>query len=83
MQSFFNFKLEWPNLLNNVIKGMRNVTSIVAFDLMAWPGLGCLVVMPYESKLYLRTILPGIIGLMMGCVCVCLCVSYACVSHDK
>jgi len=44
-------------MLSNVIKGMRNVATIVAFDLMAWPGIGCLIVMPYESKLYLRT--PG------------------------
>jgi len=71
MTSFINFKLEWPNTLQRVIKSMRNVATIVAFDLMAWPGFGCLVVMPYESKLYLRIVLPGIIGLMMGCVCVC------------
>jgi len=66
MTSFINFKLEWPNTLQRVIKSMRNVATIVAFDLMAWPGFGCLVVMPYESKLYLRIVLPGIIGLMMG-----------------
>ena len=58
-------------MLLNVIKGMRKFSTVVAFDLMAWPGFGCLVVMPYDSKLYLRTIMPGFVALMIGFVCVC------------
>jgi len=66
MQSFFNFRLEWPDTITNAITIFRSVATIVAFDLMAWPGVGCLVVIEYESKLYLRTMLPALIGLMMG-----------------
>jgi len=71
MQSFFNFRLEWPDTITNAITIFRSVATIVAFVLMAWPGVGCLVVIEYESKLYLRTMLPALIGLMMGCVYVC------------
>lgn len=65
IQSFFNFKVVWPKIIKSSITFMYSIATVISFDLVAWPGFGCLVEMKYETKLYLRTILSCIIGLLM------------------
>ena len=65
IQSFFNFKVVWPDIIKSSITVLASIATIVSFDLFAWPGFGCLVEMEYANKLYLRTILPFIVGLLM------------------
>lgn len=55
----------WPDLIKKSITLLAQVSTIISFDIVQWPGFGCLVEMKYANKLYLRTILPLLFGLLM------------------
>ena len=65
MKSFFNFDIEWPDILANFLHGVARLTTFVTFDFVQLPGLGCLTKMPYDTKILVMTILPFLIGLAM------------------
>ncbi len=52
-------------MIKKSITLLTSIVTILSFDILLWPGFGCLVEMKYETKLYLRTILPFIFGLLM------------------
>ena len=52
-------------MIKNSIAFLSSIATIISFDLAVWPAFGCIVEMKYENKMYLRTLLPFIIGVLM------------------
>jgi Ca2+-binding EF-hand superfamily protein len=52
-------------MIKRSIAFLSSIATIVSFDLAVWPAFGCIVEMKYENKMYLRTLLPFIIGVLM------------------
>ncbi len=65
MRSFFNFKIVWPEMISNALAIFVQLSTIFSFDIIQWPGLGCLTKLPYQTKVYVSTSLPLLFSIAM------------------
>jgi hypothetical protein len=65
MRSFFNFKIVWPQMIRNALATLAQLSTLVSFDFIQWPGLGCLTKLPYKTKVYVSTTLPLLFAIAM------------------
>jgi hypothetical protein len=65
MRSFFNFKIVWPQMLRDALATLAQLSTLVSFDFIQWPGLGCLTKLPYQTKVYVSTTLPLLFAIAM------------------
>jgi hypothetical protein len=52
MRSFFNFKIVWPQMIQDALAILVQLSILVSFDFLQWPGFGCLTQFPYDAKVY-------------------------------
>jgi hypothetical protein len=52
MRSFFNFKIVWPQMIQDALAILVHLSILVSFDFLQWPGFGCLTQFPYDAKVY-------------------------------
>jgi hypothetical protein len=65
MRSFFNFKIKWPEMLRNALATLAQLSTLVSFDFIQWPGLSCMTKLPYQTKVYVSTSLPLLFAIAM------------------
>jgi hypothetical protein len=65
MRSFFGFKIVWPPLIQNAFAILVQLSILVSFDFLQWPGFGCLTQFPYDTKVYVGSTLPFLLGILM------------------
>jgi hypothetical protein len=41
------------------------LSILVSFDFLQWPGFGCLTQFPYDSKVYVGSTAPFLLGILM------------------
>jgi hypothetical protein len=65
MRSFFNFKIVWPQKIQDALAILVQLSILVSFDFLQWPGFGCLTQFPYDTKVYCGSTLPFLFGILM------------------
>ena len=58
LTSFFSFKVNLPALLLATIRYLYSIGILLSFDLFSWPGMGCMVQVDTETRIYARTLFP-------------------------
>jgi hypothetical protein len=65
ISGFIVFKVRLPAILETSIKYLNAIGKILSFDVFEYPGLGCLVGMPWFDRLVVRTLTPIVILILM------------------
>ena len=66
ISGFIVFKVRLPDILETSIKYLHAIGKILSLDVFEYPGLGCLVGMPWFQRLIIRTLTPIIILILMA-----------------
>ena len=65
MRSFFGFKIVWPQMIQDAFVILVQLSILVSFDFLQWPGFGCLTQFPYDTKVYVGTTVPFLFCILM------------------
>jgi hypothetical protein len=52
-------------MIKNALTTLSQLATLVSFDFLQWPGLGCLTKLPYQTKVYVSTTLPLLFAIAM------------------
>ena len=66
ISTFIVFKVRLPEILETSIKYLHSIGKILSLDIFEYPGLGCLVGMPWFQRLIVRTLTPLFILVLMA-----------------
>jgi hypothetical protein len=65
MRSFFGFKIVWPQMIQDALAILVQLSILVSFDFLQWPGFGCLTQFQYDTKVYCGGTAPFLFVILM------------------